>query len=109
MALKNGKFDSKLPFFEGEDDHRVPTIDASLLRSGIFKAIGTFMVHSAIHTGIAFVGLSEAVAQYLISNVTDPDTPFSISINDIPSYDVRCVVRMVRLDYRTAHVPNCSK
>ena len=81
--------------FEGADDCRVPSCDAILLRSGIFKTIGKFMSHSCLHTGIAFIGLSKSVGEYLTAEQITPETPISIIEEDIPDYDIQQAVVIV--------------
>ena len=95
MALCNEKYDFK-PLFEGEADHRLPSCDAMLLRSGVFKMVGRFMAHSALHTGIAFIGLSEAAAEYLITDPVDSDSPLPLSIDDIADAEIRTAIALVR-------------
>ena len=88
IALYNEKIDFK-PLFEGETDHRLPSCDAKLLRSGIFKTVGKPMAHSAIHTGIAFLGFSEAAAEYLLTDPVDGDVPLHLCVKDVPNVEVR--------------------
>lgn len=74
---------------------KLPTCDAVLLRSGVFKTIGMFMVHAAIHSGLAFVGLSREVTEYLTMEVTDGDTPLTIGVEDLPSVEERAAIHNV--------------
>lgn len=88
-------YDYNKPLFEGETDHKLPSCDAVLLRCGIFKAVGKFMAHSAVHTGIAFVGLSEAAAEYILTENVDSDTPLPLSLEDLPDSHIREAVGLV--------------
>ena len=94
MALLNGKFDGLAPF-EGEFDHRIPTDDVVLLDAGVFEKIGIFMSHAALHTGIAFVGLSKSVIEFLCLKEVTRDTSLSITSNDVSDIYVREAVEHV--------------
>jgi hypothetical protein len=93
-CLISGTYEG-LPIFEGEDDHKLPCCDSVLLRSGIFSAVGKFLCHSAIHNGVAALGISEAVAEYLTTSEVSYDTAFTISDADIPDFDTRNKLGMV--------------
>ena len=101
QALYAGKYNGQLPYFEGSQDYKLPSADPILLRSGVFNLIGRFMLHSAIHMGLAFVGMSNAIVEYLMLDTVGPDTPINITINDLPDHEVRIAVQAVS--------SNCSK
>lgn len=86
-----------LPLFEGEADHRLPTCDGVLLRSGKFKDIGKFICHSALHTGIGIMGMSWAVVEYLCAKEVCSDTILPIEISDIPDMEIRQKIDIVRM------------
>ncbi len=88
QSLSHSSVIHKVALFVGASDHRVPTCDAYLLRSGIYEAVGKFMSHSALHTGVAFPGLSKSVDEYLCTEVVTSVTPFTITIDDNPEMDV---------------------
>jgi hypothetical protein len=89
LALYQEKIDGKI-LFEGAADHKVPSTDSRLIRSGIYKTVGKFIGHAIIHCGIGFLGLSEAVVQYLtMTGVADCDSPFTVCIEDIPDIEIR--------------------
>lgn len=97
LSLCNDRIDCK-PLFDGEIDHRLPSSDAKLLRSGIFKAVGKFMAHSAIHAGMSFFGLSEAASEYILTDPVDSDTPLPLTINDISDMEIRASLDLVSLN-----------
>ena len=92
--LESGKI-CNLPLLEGEIDHKLPTCDGVLLRSGKFKELGRFICHSALQCGIGFIGLSWAVVEYLCAKEISCDTILSISIDDLPDIEIRDVVQAV--------------
>jgi len=81
--------------FEGESDHRLPSCDARILRIGIFKVVCRFMGHVAIHSGIGFLGLSEGVAEYLLTDTVDSDTPVTLHVDDLPDFELRECLKLV--------------
>jgi len=66
-----------------------------LLRADIFKLIGKVMVHSLVHTGVAFIGLSQAVAEYLCIDKVDYTTPIKIDNSDLSDFEVQNAVEKV--------------
>jgi hypothetical protein len=93
--LDTGKI-CNLPLFEGEMDHRVPTCDGALLRSGKFKELGRFICHSALHSGIGFIGLSAAVVEYICAKEICSDTILPITVLDVPDFEKRWIIEKVR-------------
>lgn len=94
VSLCNERLDSR-SLFEGETDHKLPSCDAKLVRSGIFKTVGKFMAHSAMHSGIGFIGLSEAAAEYIMAENVDSDTPLPLCLADVPDSDIRGTIGLV--------------
>jgi len=97
LELRNGKYMDKFPIFVGEEDHKLPNSDGVLLRSGVFDYIGKFMLHSLLHTGVAFVGLSKAVMHYIFNpNVgMEPGLELELCQEDVPDPEVREVLEYV--------------
>jgi hypothetical protein len=98
-AILRERYQGRFAVFEGDDDHKLPSHDAMLLRSGIFQAVGKFIAHSYIHTGVAMVGLCNAAVQYLCTESVDNDTPFEILLDDIPLMEVRSLLQKVSFIY----------
>lgn len=99
MALINEKIDGRC-LFEGEEDHKLPVTDSTLLRGGLFRMAGKFIAHSIIHTGIGLVGISPAAIEYLTIQDIDEDTPLTITINDIADMDLRRAIQCVSKEQR---------
>jgi hypothetical protein len=94
-AVLNDRYLGRYQLFEGEEGHKVPSHDAMLLRSGVFEALGKFMAHSYIHTGVALHGVCSTIAQYLCSGNFDANTVVTVTNADIPSYEVRDLMEKV--------------
>jgi hypothetical protein len=94
-ALSIGKFMLQSPIFEGEDDHRIPNTDAVLIRSNVFSLVGKFMAHSALHTGIAFVGLAKPVFQYILTDKSLSESGLQIVIEDVADAEIREALKNV--------------
>ncbi|CAB3999587.1 PREDICTED: uncharacterized protein LOC107356592 [Paramuricea clavata] len=83
-------------FFEGEEDHKLPTHDQSARSTGAFKAIGRIIGHSVLHWGPLLYGLSPVVKRYWTASASDgcdgsgAETILSsITLEDIPDIDLR--------------------
>lgn len=74
----------------------VPVCDVSLIRSGVLKQVGMFIVHGIIHCGLGFVGLSPAVVEYLTTVESTGDAPFTITVKDVADSDIRDAINLVR-------------
>jgi len=97
MALRQERVNG-IPLFEGQQDHFLPSTDSRLLRTGVFKIVGKFMAHAAIHCGIGFIGLSLAACEYLTTHTTDSDTPFTLTVEDVPDDNMRaCLTKVTKL------------
>lgn len=92
QELDNGRVGNHT-LFQGEMDHRVPSCHPTLLSAGVYRMLGKFMAHSAIHYGFGFVGLSKSVLKYILSKNFD-DTSL-VKIEDIPDIENRYVVNQV--------------
>lgn len=54
------------------------------------------MAHCILHSGIGFIGLSQAIAEYLVADKPDGDSPFSLSIEDSPDVQIRnCLEKVI--------------
>jgi hypothetical protein len=98
-GILNDKYRERYSIFEGEEGHKVPCLDAVLLRSGVFKAVGKLMAHSLIHCGVAGFGIAQPIVEYLLSNDVDSQFHFTVSAEDIPSMEVRETIQIVRIFY----------
>lgn len=92
-ALRNGRIGNH-SFFVGEMDYLGPSCYSALLSDGVYRLIGRFLGHSAIHYGLAFVGMSHAILKFLFSKGFD-DVSF-VRIEDVPDEECRKIVRHVR-------------
>jgi len=88
-------YDDRFKIFIGNEGHKLPCADSSLLRWGVFKGIGKLMAHSLIHTGIAGFGVSKAVARYLLTESIDSQEDWEITMDDISCHDLRTCIELV--------------
>lgn len=89
--LKNGR---GYMIFEGAHDHLVPVISEEYLNSGFFRYVGKLIAMSTLHGGGGFIGLSRAVAMYLITDDIDVSSCY-LSFEDIPDYGSQEALREV--------------
>lgn len=94
-AIVTKKYDEKYAILQGNENHKLPSLDSALLRAGVFKAIGKLFAHSLIHTGVGAFGLSPAVVTYLCTENVDYETDFNFSLEDISSYSVLTAIQIV--------------
>jgi hypothetical protein len=94
-ALAGGKYMLQVPIFEGEDDHKIPNSDAVLLRNNVHSFVGKFMAHSALHTGIVFIGLSKPIVQYIFAHSPSLDSGIEMTIKDVADIEIRQVLEKV--------------
>lgn len=78
ISARNGNH----TFFEGEIDHLLPACDPYL--TGQFQVIGKFIGHSAIHSGVGFIGLGEPAIQYIFRRDDIVDLLYDMEVRDIP-------------------------
>jgi hypothetical protein len=89
-------------FFEGEEDHKLPTHDQSARSTGAFKAIGRIIGHSVLQGAPLLYGLSPVVKRYWCASVSDgcdgsdaQTILSSITLEDIPDIDLRGYISQV--------------
>ncbi|RXN38191.1 G2 M phase-specific E3 ubiquitin- ligase-like protein [Labeo rohita] len=75
----------KTLFFNGEDDHKVPSTSRALLDGDLFRVVGRMIGHTFINEGPLYSGLSPAFFP-LLSGVKD-DTPV-LELKDCPDMDL---------------------
>ena len=85
--LSTGRSGKAMPFFEGQQDHRLPVHDQSLRLTGSFKSIGRIIGHCSLHGGPGLHGISSAAMDYWMRK--DSDESFHIVLDDIPDIDLR--------------------
>lgn len=78
---------------QGEMDFRLPSCHPTLLSAGVYRILGKFMAHSAIHLGVGFVGMSKSILRFVLSK--DFDDVSLVKIEDIPDVENRNVVKQV--------------
>jgi len=67
-----------------------------MLQLQVFRHVGSFMAYAGIHAGVSFIGLSEAVIQYITTPAVDLDSTFpEVGILDIPDTQLRDTISMV--------------
>lgn len=91
-ALKNGQGGYIL--FEGKPDHLVPVICEEYNQSGYFHYVGKLIAMSVLYCGIGFLGLSRALAKYMITD--DVVTASAdLTVEDVPDYSVQVALNQV--------------
>jgi len=107
-ALFESRYMGRYPIFEGDNDHKVPSSDLLLLRKGVFQAVGKFLAHSYINTGIALYNLSPCIKEYLCNESDSFDNITEITVEDLPSLEMRslyekvvCISRCMFRDFTT--------
>ena len=83
-----------LVLFEGPMNHLVPVHNEEYIASQYFKYAGQLIAHSVIHAGFGLVGLSRAIAKYLVSEDLDNCLPY-LSEEDIPDMGIRQSLKQV--------------
>ena len=86
--------DGTTVLFEGQPGHLSPLYDVDCLDSGFFFFVGQVLAQSFPHGGYPFVGMSQAVVHYLITDDIDESIPL-LSVKDIPDPQVRVVLEKV--------------
>ena len=86
--------DSAVHLFEGQRDHLMPIHCVESLDSMLFYYTGVMISHSFLHSGYPLVGLSKAVAAYIITGFIDEVIPL-IDINDVPDFEIRKLLEKV--------------
>ncbi|KAF4110215.1 hypothetical protein G5714_009467 [Onychostoma macrolepis] len=79
-------------FFNGEEDHLVPSSSRVLLDSDLFRVIGRMIGYSFIHGGPLLTGLSPSINSLLLGN----DEPATIDLRDCPDQDITDIVSLPR-------------
>uniref|UniRef100_A0AAV2K1G3 HECT domain-containing protein n=1 Tax=Knipowitschia caucasica TaxID=637954 RepID=A0AAV2K1G3_KNICA len=83
--------------FEGEMDHRVPTLSVAILECDLFSMAGRMIGHSAIHGGPPFAGLSAAVIDALVYGTREIATT-KLSLEDCVDLDHRQTIGLLLKD-----------
>lgn len=65
----------KMLFFNGEDDHKVPSTSRALLDGDLFRVVGRMIGHSFVNGGPLYSGISPAFFP-LIGGIKD-ETPIT--------------------------------
>lgn len=95
-TIQDGKGGVQL--FEGKTDHLVPVHNEEFIASHYFEYVGKLIAHSVIHPGFELVGLSRAIAMYLISKDIDSCLTH-LSVEDIPDFEFQNHVNHVTIKY----------
>jgi len=93
-AMYEEPFEGRIALFEGRIDHFLPTTDISLLHLKVFRYVGSFMAYAGLHAGISFIGLSEAVVEYLFLE-DETDVPIKMTLEDIVEDGLRNTIQQV--------------
>eukprot|EP00064_Thunnus_orientalis_P020654 superscaffoldBa00005803_g20796 len=80
-------------FFEGEQDHLIPSTSQILVESDLFVMAGRMMGHSFIYGGPCLSGLSPAIIHVLLRGNLDTAT---IQLEDITNLDLRQTIGLPR-------------
>ncbi|XP_078000281.1 G2/M phase-specific E3 ubiquitin-protein ligase-like [Glandiceps talaboti] len=72
--------------FEGEDDHKVPTHNQTLVDIQMYTMIGRMVQHSIIWGGPGLAGLAQSVKDYVTRGSI---AEINLDINDVPDCDIR--------------------
>lgn len=75
----------KMLFFNGEDDHKVPSTSRALLDGDMFRVVGRMIGHSFINGGPLYSGLSPAF--FLLIGGNKDETPI-LDLKDCPDTDM---------------------
>lgn len=91
-ALKSGTGGYTL--FEGAEGHLLPVISQEYVQSKYFKYVGQLIAMSTLHAGFGMVGMSKALAVYMI---TDDLMAASchLDVNDISDYGMQDILSQV--------------
>jgi len=82
-------------FFNGQEDHLVPSTSRLLLDSDLFRVIGRMIGHSFLHGGPLLTGLSRSLFNLLIGQ---KDEIAVVELEDCPDTDVTDIVLLVSLN-----------
>jgi len=76
-------------------DHKIPTVDFHLQRNEVYELLGVFLGQSLAHTGIAGVGLSPMIVDYLLTEENTESTPYNINFQDCIENYIRVAIAEV--------------
>ncbi|CAB3980514.1 Hypothetical predicted protein [Paramuricea clavata] len=79
--------DRRITLFEGERNHLLPLHSTDALESNLYFYVGRMIAHTFLHKGYPFVGMAQAVVQYIFSQSIE-SIPL-ISIKDVPDLTIR--------------------
>jgi hypothetical protein len=94
--MRTERFDRSITLFDGEEDHRLPSLDISLLRSRIFPLVGKLMSYLGVHSGHSFLGLSPSAVGFITMKEGDSDEQIEMTLEDIPDVELRHKLESVR-------------
>ncbi|KAI7789827.1 uncharacterized protein LOC130549524 [Triplophysa rosa] len=80
-------------FFNGQEDHLVPSTSRLLLDSDLFRVIGRMIGHSFLHGGPLLTGLSRSLFSLLLGQ---KDEPAVLELEDCPDTDVTEIVSLLQ-------------
>lgn len=80
--------------FEGQREHLVPNLSATVLECDLFAMAGRMIGHSAIHGGPSLSGLSLTIIDALIHGTKDIVTS-KLCLEDCPEIEVRDTISLV--------------
>ncbi|XP_039523838.1 uncharacterized protein LOC120476763 [Pimephales promelas] len=83
----------KTLFFNGQEDHLVPSTSRLLLDSDLFRVIGRMIGHSFLHGGPLLTGLSRSLFNLLIGQ---KDEIAVVELEDCPDTDVTDIVLLLQ-------------
>ncbi|XP_056114359.1 uncharacterized protein LOC130090778 [Rhinichthys klamathensis goyatoka] len=83
----------KTLFFNGQEDHLVPSTSRLLLDSDLFRVIGRMIGHSFLHSGPLLNGLSHSFFNLLIGQ---KDEIAVVELEDCPDTDVTDIVLLLQ-------------
>ncbi|XP_065150553.1 G2/M phase-specific E3 ubiquitin-protein ligase-like isoform X1 [Paramisgurnus dabryanus] len=93
LSVVLGENCGKKLFFNGQEDHLVPSTSRLLLDSDLFRVIGRMIGHSFLHGGPFLTGLSQSLFNLLIGQ---KDEVAVVELEDCPDTDVTDIVSLLQ-------------
>lgn len=93
LSVVLGENCGKTLFFNGQEDHLVPSTYRLLLDSDLFRVIGRMIGHSFLHGGPFLTGLSQSLFNLLIGQ---KDEVAVVELEDCPDTDVTDIVSLLQ-------------
>ena len=85
-SLKEGA--GCIVLFEGEENHLLPVHCTEYVASQYFVYVGKMIAHSILHCGKGLVGLSRALAQFIVTDDIERSM-LNLTVNDVPDLEIR--------------------